>query len=131
MHTQIQIIGCLLIGLAFVHIPFPKYFQWKKQLQSLSLINRQIFSVHTFFIALTVFLMGVLCLVSTDELVLTKLGKTICFGLGLFWATRFIFQLFVYSPKLWKGKIFETYMHILFSSLWVYFTVVFFWVYSS
>lgn len=112
--------------LSFIHIFFPKYFNWEKELSSMSLINRQMMKVHTFFIALTVFLIGLLCITSATELIQTKLGKTITFGLGVFWGIRLFFQLFIYSSKLWKGKKFETSMHILFLLFWVYLSVVFF-----
>lgn len=125
METQHKIIGILLMILALIHIIFPKYFNWKEELKPLSLMNRQMMTVHTFFIALVVFLMGLLCLTSAADLTQTKLGKTISFGLGIFWTTRLFFQFFIYSPKLWKGKIFETIIHILFSLLWIYLSVVF------
>lgn len=115
------------MALALVHVIFPKYFNWKEELKSLSLINRQMMSIHTFFIALVVFLMGLLCLTSTTELIETKLGKTISLGLGIFWSTRLFIQFFGYSSELWKGKTFETMAHILFSLLWTYLCVVFLW----
>lgn len=114
--------------LAAIHIFFPKYFNWKEELKPLSLINRQMMTVHTFFISLTVFLMGLLCLTSATDLIQTKLGKTISLGLGIFWAVRLFFQLFVYSSKLWKGKKLETAIHILFSLIWVYLTIIFLWI---
>ncbi len=127
MEIHFKIIGVLLITLALVHIIFPKYFNWKEELKSLSLINRQMMIVHTFFIALVVFMMGLLCLISTKELIETKLGKTISVGLGIFWVTRLFIQFFGYSTQLWKGKTFETTVHILFSLLWAYLSVVFIW----
>lgn len=111
--------------LALVHIIFPKYFNWKEELKSLSLINKQMMTIHTFFIALVVFLMGFLCLTSATELIETKLGKTISLGLAIFWSLRLIIQFFGYSPKLWKGKRFETIIHILFSGLWIYLSIIF------
>lgn len=128
MEIHFKIIGSLLIVLALVHVLFPKYFNWKTELQSLSLINRQMMLVHTFFIALTVFLMGLLCLVSFQQLITTDLGKNICLGLGVFWLVRLMIQLFGYSSKLWKGKKFETIVHISFLCLWTYFSIFFFWV---
>lgn len=129
MQTQLQIIGFILIVLALVHIAFPKYFDWQNGLKSLSLINKQIFQVHTFFIAFTVFLMGLLCITSAEQLMTTSLGKTICFGLGIFWSVRLFFQFFVYSPKLWKGKRFETSVHIVFTLLWIYLSTLFLIIY--
>lgn len=127
MEIHYKTIGVLLMALALVHVIFPKYFNWKDELKSLSLINRQMMTVHTFFIALIVFLMGLLCLTSATELIETKLGKTISLGLGVFWSTRLFIQFFGYSTELWKGKTFETIVHIVFSLLWTYLSVVFLW----
>lgn len=127
MQLHLKIIGILLILLASAHIIFPKYFNWSNELSSLSLINKQMLIVHTFFIALSVFLMGLLCLTSSDELIGTTLGKKISIGLGIFWTTRLFIQFFVYSSNLWKGKAFETTVHILFIFLWTYLSLIF-WI---
>lgn len=127
MEIHIKISGALLILLALAHGFFPSYFNWKREVASLSLINRQLMWVHMFFIAFMVFLMGLLCVTSASALIHTQLGKTICGGLGFFWTVRLIFQLFVYSSDLWKGKRFETLIHLLFSLLWTYLSVVFLW----
>lgn len=125
MELHLKIIGILFILLALIHIIFPKYFNWKEELAPLSLINRQMMMTHTFFIALTVLLMGLLCVTSYVDLIHTNLGKKISLGLGVFWCFRLVFQFFGYSSKLWKGKRFETIVHILFSVLWIYTSVVF------
>ncbi|MDF2552417.1 MAG: hypothetical protein K0R77_1692 [Chryseobacterium sp.] len=129
MHIHLIVIGIIFIVLALIHIIFPKYFEWEKEFRSLSLINRQIMKVHTIFIALTVFLMGLLCLTSANELIETNLGKKIIFGLAIFWTARLIIQFFGYSSKLWKGKLFETTVHIIFSMLWIYISFVFWIIY--
>jgi hypothetical protein len=129
MDLNLKIIGMLLLALALSHIIFPKYFNWKNELSSLSIINRQLLYVHSFFIALTVFLMGLLCLTSGDDLISTTLGKNISFGLGIFWMARLIVQFFGYSSKLWRGKRFETMVHVLFSVLWFYLSVSFFLIF--
>ncbi|HCS21164.1 MAG TPA: hypothetical protein DIW47_11505 [Bacteroidetes bacterium] len=128
MELNIEIIGVLLVILSFIHVGFPKYFNWKTELKLLSPINRQMMGVHTFFIALMVFLIGLLCLTSASDLMETKLGNTLCIGLALFFTIRLFFQFFIYSPELWRGKKFETTMHILFSLFWVYASGVFIWI---
>jgi hypothetical protein len=127
MQLQLNIIGILLIALALLHIVFPRYFRWKETTVSLEPVTREILYVHTFFIALTVLLMGLLCLSSADRLLTTTLGQRICLGLALFWTTRLGFQFFGYSSDLWKGKRFETIVHILFSGLWLYLSAIF-WI---
>lgn len=125
MEIHLKIIGVILILLALAHSVFPRYFKWEVELASLSLASRQIVGVHTFFIALTVFLMGTLCLTSSTELITTNLGKHISLGIGVFWSIRLLFQFFVFSKDLWKGKRFETMIHIASTILWVYLSTVF------
>lgn len=104
---------------------FPRYFRWKTTTTSLERVTREILYVHTFFIALTVLLMGLLCLSSADLLLGTTLGRRVCLGLAVFWTLRLFFQFFGYSAKLWKGKHFETIVHVAFSFLWLYLSTVF------
>ena len=125
MELQLKIIGLFLIVLSVIHVFFPKYFDWGEELSGLSTINRQMMYIHTFFIALVVLLMGVLCLTSPDQLLETTLGKRVSLGLGIFWAARLYIQFFGYSKELWKGKKFETVIHVFFSFLWAYFSFIF------
>lgn len=125
MLFHLHFIGFALSSLALAHIVFPRYFNWAEDLRPLRLINRQMMQVHTFFIALTVFLMGLLCISSANDLINTPLGQRIALGFAFFWAIRLVFQLFVYSPLLWRGKKFETLVHIVFTLFWVYLVGVF------
>lgn len=127
MQILIEIAGYLLLALAAVHGIFPSYFRWKETLASLPLVSRQIHYVHTFFIALTVGLMGLLCVTSAEQILNTVLGKRICLGLAVFWTARLLVQFFGYSPKLWQGKRMETTVHIVFSLLWAFLSAVF-WI---
>jgi hypothetical protein len=70
-------------------------------------------------------LVGLLCMTSASELIHTPLGKRVSLGLGLFWVARLYVQLFVYSSATWKGKPFETVVHMLFILFWSYISLVF------
>ena len=131
MIIHFRIIGSLLLVLALSHAVFPRYFKWGEELKPLSMINRQIMTIHTFFIALVVFLLGLLCLTSGSELINTPFGKKISLGMGIFWVIRLFIQFVGYSPDLWKGKRFETIIHILFSLLFGYMSITFFITYFS
>jgi hypothetical protein len=131
MELHLKIVGTLLIILAFLHFFFPKYFTWTQELSSLSIMNRQMMYVHSFFIAFVVFLMGLLCLTSSSELLTTTFGKRISLVLGLFWIVRLFVQFFGYSSKVWKGKSFETSVHIVFSVFWIYLGTVFILTYLA
>jgi succinate-acetate transporter protein len=75
--------------------------------------------------------MGLLCFTSANELLNTSLGKRILLGLAIFWTVRLFVQFFGYSPKLWKGRSFETTVHIVFSLFWIYLVVVFILAYLA
>jgi len=125
MQAHIEFIGGALILLSLLHVVFPKRFAWREQLARLSLINRQIMKVHSFFIALMVSLMGLLCLTSSDDLLHTSLGRRISLGIAIFWALRLGVQIFGYSKELWQGKRFETTVHVVATIAWTYFSTVF------
>ena len=125
MEAQLRGIGFLLVILAVLHVAFARYFNWRREFAPVSLINRQMMYVHTFFVAFTVFLMGVLCLTSATELVGTPLGRRVALGCGIFWVARLLIQFFGYSAELWRGKRFETVVHLVFSAFWTYLSTVF------
>jgi hypothetical protein len=131
MILHLKIVGSLSVLLALVHVIFPRYFNWRDELRTLSLINRQLMYVHTFFLAFVLLLTGLLLLGATEDILTTALGRQLAFGLCIFWGVRLAFQFFVYSPQLWRGKPFETTVHVLFSCLWAYFTGVLFLVYNT
>ena len=122
----VRIAGILLVGLAFAHIPIARRFRWREEAVRLSPLNRDIFLVHSFYIALTVGLMGALCVGWAQALTTpTVLGLPIAAGFALFWITRLYVQWFVYDSAIWRRRRFETGMHIFFSGLWFFLSVVF------
>ena len=131
MRINLQIIGWVLILLGIIHLLFPKYFKWRSEMNSISLINRQIMYVHTLFIGLMIFLMGILCLIGSKELIETRFGNIISLGFFIFWGVRLLVQFFGYSSKLWKGKPFETFIHWTFAVLFSYLTTVFFIIFYN
>ena len=131
MELTLKLTGFVLIALGLFHVFFPKYFKWKEEFSRVSMINRQMMYVHSFFIAFVVVLIGLLCVTSATDLLKTPLGKKISLGISIFWITRLFIQFFGYSTSLWKGKTFETGIHILFSILWTGLSAVFILTYLS
>ena len=128
MLTQLRLVGGLLLVLALAHGAFPRYFGWRREFAAVSLLSRQVMYIHTLFVALAVALMGALCLSSAPALAGTPLGRRVALGCAIFWGARLLVQFVGYSPALWRGKRFETTVHILFALLWAYVSAVFTWV---
>ena len=123
---HLRIVGLLMAWLAAVNLFVPKVFRWREELASISLLNRQIFQVHGMFIVLTLALFSALLLTAADALLEpTRLSRAMLAGLTIFWGLRMLAQWFVYSPEIWRGHRFNTVMHYLFSTLWIYVTGVF------
>jgi len=57
--------------------------------------------------------------------------EEISLGLGIFWVLRLFIQFFQYASLLWKGKTFETIIHILFAIIRAYLSTVFLIAYFS
>lgn len=126
MTDHLHISGFILLFLGLAHLIFPRYFNWKEELPKLSLVNKQLMQVHTFFIALFVILNGSLNILAAEDLQAGRLGFIVSFGLAIFWGTRLLAQFFMYSVELWKGKVFETAVHIAVTFLWIYLSGIYF-----
>jgi energy-converting hydrogenase Eha subunit G len=128
LELNLRIAGALLLLLASAHVFFPKELGWKEDLAKLTLLNRQVFLVHTGFIMLILVLFGVLALGFTADLVApSRLAAAVLGGLTLFWGLRLITQQFIYDRALWRGNRRNTILHILATLLWIYLTAVFGW----
>jgi hypothetical protein len=126
--VALRLAGVILLLLAVAHVPIATRLEWRTDAQRLSPVNRQVMLVHAFFVALTVGLMGALTLGWADALATpSPLGTPLAAGLTVFWAVRLWFQWFVYERALWRHRAFETRVHVLFTILWTYLTVVYAW----
>jgi hypothetical protein len=121
IRLHLQIVGALLLSLGVAHACFDRYFGWKNELRRVSLLTRQIFFVHCFFIALLLVLLGVCSLFYADALLTPgPLNRVVLAGFVVFWVCRLAVQFAVYDPSIWRGRRFFTVMHVLFSMLWCY-----------
>ena len=120
LQLVIKVSGVLLILLACAHATFPSLFHWREELRRLSTLNRQMFLVHSFFMAVLLAGFGALNLFYTNELLeQSSLSRAIVAGMACFWLLRLFVQLFVYDPSLWKGNSRRTAAHVGFTLFWV------------
>lgn len=122
----LRIAGGGLILLGLLHGSISKRLNWKEEAARMSELNAAVFHVHTFFIVLVLFIMGMPALV--DPMVFlepSRAAKWGCWALTLFWGLRLAFQWTWYRPAWWKGKGFETTMHWVFTFIWLLLTALF------
>jgi hypothetical protein len=124
--VHLRVTGVLLALLVIVHAFVPARLRWREELPRLSLVNRQIFEVHTVFIVLVLALSSTLLLTSSEALLApSRLSRALLFGLTVFWGLRMLMQWFYYSPAVWRGNRFNTIAHYTFSAVWMYLTATF------
>jgi hypothetical protein len=123
---HLRVVGILLVLLGLSHAFFSRYFGWERELAEVSLLTRQIFFVHSFFIALGVVLGGAGSFLCADALLRPgSLSRTLLAAMTVFWLCRLLAQFFAYDTLIWKGDRFRTLMHAGFSALWIYVTAVY------
>jgi hypothetical protein len=116
----LRVAGAGLILLAFAHIPIGKILKWKEDGRKLSPVNEQVFHVHTLFLCLIIFLMGLPCLLAPSILLeKSPAGLWVTGSFAVFWAARMYSQFFIYRSDLWRGKRLETFVHFLFAIIWI------------
>jgi hypothetical protein len=121
LSDHLQIAGILLMLLGLSHVFFKRYFHWEKELATVSLLTRQVFFVHSFFIGLVVALFGALSFFYADALLQhAALNRAILAGMTAFWLCRLFAQFFAYDAAIWRGDRFRTFMHVAFALLWCY-----------
>jgi len=123
---NLRLAGAFLAGLAVMNVFVPRRFHWREEMARLSLLNRQIFEVHSIFLVLMLAMFAALLLTSADALLEpTRLARAVLIGLTAFWGLRMLMQWFYYSPEIWRGHRVHTAMHYAFSAAWIYLTAVF------
>jgi hypothetical protein len=86
--VHLRIVGVMLAALVVVNLFMPGRFKWREEMAGLSLLNRQIFLVHSAFIVLTLALFSALLLTCADVLLDgTRLSRAVLAGLTIFWAS--------------------------------------------
>ena len=123
LYMHLQVVGILLMLLGLSHIFFARFFGWKQELTAVSLLTRQVFFVHNFFIGLTVMLGGAATFFCAKALLRPDtLSHAVLAGMATFWFCRLIAQFVAYDSAIWHGDRFRTFMHVACSLLWCYVT---------
>lgn len=126
VELHLRIVGVMIFALLGLNFALPRRFHWREELPRLSLINRQIFIVHAMFIALLLTMFGTLSLGFAPLLLEpAPLPRLVLGGLALFWFVRLLAQWLIYDRSLWRGKTFETSVHLTFTLVWLYFTATY------
>lgn len=128
MRVSLCTAGLIILALTAAYPLYPKRFGWRRELERVSPLTRDIFFVHCGFIVLLLALQAVLFLALPHALMEQSTAATaLLAGLTAFWAYRLIAQLFLFDRRLWLGNRFNTIVHVVFTVLWCYLSGVCGW----
>lgn len=104
-------VGQLIV--AIINTRLDKIMKWDAELSTFSLLMREVFHVHKWFISITLFIFGVITLRFATDIGNAEYEMTRWFagGVGVFWAIRTIIQWSYYSAAHWKGVPGRTAVH--------------------
>jgi hypothetical protein len=103
MKIDLLIIGGFFnLGFAIFHLFFWRLFNWKKDLASLSFINRPVMQILNLCLTFVFIVVAYISIFYSSDLVSTSLGRVIICSISIFWLIRFGEQLFFFGLK---GKI--------------------------
>lgn len=101
------------IAIAFLNLRLDRLLHWQQDLAGLPLLLREVFTVHKWFITLTLLIFGVITLRFAASLASgdLELGRWLAAGIGIFWAVRTGIQWLYYDWSHWRGKAGRTVIH--------------------
>ncbi len=100
MKNNLMIIGGIFhLGVAVFHLFFWRLFHWKKDLASLTFINRAVMQILNLCLTFVFIAVAFISLFYSTELVTTNLGLVICVLISIFWFLRVVEQIFFFGLK--------------------------------
>ena len=100
----LKIGGCYNLAFAAFHLFFWRIFDWKRDLASLSFLNRAIMQVLNLCLTFVFVAFGYLSLAHGGEMLGSPLGRALIFLIGLFWLLRALQQAIFFrlrKPLSW------------------------------
>lgn len=113
LELWLRIVAVAQIALALLSLNLARILQWKPDIERMPLLVREVFEIHSWFIALTLVIWGVLTWHFAPEFALApyELARWLCAMIGVFWGVRCILQWTHYSASHWRGNTRRTVIH--------------------
>ncbi len=99
--------------IAVLGLMIPRLLHWQEPIAQMPLLVREVFHVHTFFIALTCAIFGSITWRFAADIAQPthELMRWFAAAIGLFWGIRCIMQWTFYSSSHWRGLRDKTLAH--------------------
>ena len=101
------VVGLAQGGVTIINLSPIQMLGWKKDVDAMPLLIREVFHVHAWFISITLIIFAVLTCRFAEELAAPgglPIYRWLATAIALFWGIRTIVQLTYYSSSHWKGQ---------------------------
>jgi hypothetical protein len=101
------------LGVVVLNLFLIRLMNWRRDLNAMRLLIREVFQIHVYFISITLAIFGAVTLRFAREI--ANAAQPICVwlavGIGSFWAIRSVMQWTHYSAVHWRGDRVRTLIH--------------------
>lgn len=121
----IMIAGAAQLSVLVASALVPARLNWRKDLQVLSRLHRQMYWVYGGYVVLSIIAFGLICLFNSYELASgSRLARSMCAYMGIFWGIRLALQTQL-DVKSHLTKWWLTAGYHLLTICFIFFTAVF------
>ncbi|QIF05533.1 hypothetical protein [Roseimicrobium sp. ORNL1] len=112
----LRIVAVAQFSLVIANLFIARILGWKPEIDRMSLLVREVFIIHSWFITITLAIWTVLTWRFAHEMAHapTELSRWLCWAMAGFWGIRCAAQWLHYSPSHWRGIPSRTFFHWLF-----------------
>ncbi|MEI6534153.1 MAG: hypothetical protein WCN98_02345 [Verrucomicrobiaceae bacterium] len=113
LELWLRIVAVAQIALAALSLCLPRIMDWKAEIARMSLLVRDVFEIHSWFISITLVIWGLLTWKFAGEVAhaQTELSRWLCAAIGIFWGIRCVLQWTHYDSSHWRGQPGRTLAH--------------------
>ena len=101
------------LAIAGLNMRLDKLLGWESELNGISLLLREVFYVHKWFITITLLIFGVITIRFASDIGSAnyEMARWFAASAGIFWGIRTAIQWLFYSSDHWKGNPSRTAVH--------------------
>ncbi len=113
LELWLRIVAAAQLALAALSLCLPRILKWKPDIDRMSPLVRDVFEIHSWFIALTLVIWAVLTWKFAAEMAHspTLMSRWLCSAIGIFWGVRCVLQWTHYDSAHWRGNPSRTVIH--------------------
>ncbi len=128
LETGLIVAAAGQLCVAILNLWLVRLMGWKEELGRLSLLARQVFHIHCWFITITLLIFAAFTLRFAGEMAAgtDAACRWVAMSIGAFWAVRSVMQVAYYSGSHWRGIVSRTAVHIVLLTVYPALAAVYF-----